>query len=66
MPYYNRDPKRDYNFDNHPYRLQPYKKYKGIILATIQAPAVQHSSDSYSHGPVVEAVEALACPQLQN
>ena len=20
MPYYNRDPKRDHNFDNHPYR----------------------------------------------
>ena len=21
MPYYNRDPKRDHNFDNHPYKV---------------------------------------------
>ena len=23
MPYYNRDPKRDHNFDNHPYEQKP-------------------------------------------
>ena len=26
VPFYNRDPKRDHNFDNHPYR-----GYKGVI-----------------------------------
>ena len=30
MPYYNRDPKRDHNFDNHPYGL-----YRGCIWVIV-------------------------------
>ena len=29
MPYYNRDPKRDHNFDNHPYVLE--RRSRGLL-----------------------------------
>ena len=43
MPYYNRDPKRDHNFDNHPYiyiyiyiYMYVYRGFSGSIIELIQ------------------------------
>ena len=36
MPYYNRDPKRDHNFDNHPYKEIIIKNPKKVGYAGLR------------------------------
>ena len=39
MPYFNRDPKRDHNFDNHPYGLFS-KSWAFLVIYYIRAPNI--------------------------
>ena len=41
VPYYNKDPKRDHNFDNHPYTIWVHGPLKGNCGGSLDPPTFQ-------------------------